>query len=456
MDERREEQERAGREELENWLRGSPWELEEGVGRVHPADLAEWMLDLDDEEAWRVLDALPPSGRAAVFAEMEDSLRGELVRRLTPRQLGAIVAEMPDDEAVDLLALADPQAREQVLSVVEHERAHELRVLAAFPEESAGGVMAVEVVSVPEEARVGDAIKRIKSEGEEVREGRGVWVVDGEGRPVGYLADRALLTHSIHTPVREVMSEPFTIEAQRDREEAAQLIQHYGLDELAVVDAAGMLIGTITAEDALEVAEEEASEDFHKLVGTGPQLQTRLSIRRRVFARLPLQGLTVLGGLATAWVLERTLAGEQGLSAESDLLRFVPIVIGLAGNVGIQASTILVRAFATGEVEPERERSVLVSEVLVGLAIGLLCGGATAVVTGWSEGGAGGWLFGGSVGLAICAAVTWAAFLGCAVPMVCRRAGIDPAIAAGPFLISVSDLSGTTLYVLIARLLVVS
>ncbi len=456
MDERREEERRVGRGELERWLAGAPAELAEGVRRVHPADLAEWMLDLGEEEAWRVLDALDPAGRAAVLEEMEDSLREELVRRLTPRQLGAIVAEMPDDEAVDLLALADREVAEQALAAVEQERARELRELAAFPEESAGGVMTVEVVSVPEDARVGDAIKRIKSEGEEVREGRGVWVVDAAGRPVGYLADRALLTHSIHEPVRDVMAEPFTIEADRDREEAAQLIQHYGLDELAVVDGAGVLIGTISADDALEVAEEEASEDFHKLVGTGPELQTRLPIRRRVVARLPLQAITVAGGLVTAWVLDLALAGEEGLSAESDLLRFVPIVIGLAGNVGIQASTILVRAFATGEVEPERERSVLVSEVLVGLAIGLLCGGATALVTGWSEGGAAGWLFGGAVGLAICAAVTWAAFLGCAVPMACRRVGIDPAIAAGPFLISVSDLSGTSLYVVIARLLVVS
>jgi magnesium transporter len=166
-----------------------------------------------------------------------------------------------------------------------------------------------------------------------------------------------------------------------------------------------------------------------------------------VIARLPLQGVTVLGGLATATIIDLALAaGGRELSRSEDFLRFVPIVIGLAGNVGIQASTILVRAFATGEVEPDRELSVLASESLVGLLIGLICGTLTAVAVGLLEGDARGFSFGAAVGCAIASAVCWAAVLGCLVPMSCRRLGIDPAIVAGPFLITVSDVSGTSLY----------
>ena len=209
--------------------------------------------------------------------------------------------------------------------------------------------------------------------------------------------------------------------------------------------------------DAQEVLEEEASEDILRLVGTSPELQTRLPILRRVLARLPLQGVAVLGGLTTAFIIEMVLKsanGEEQLSTGADLLRFLPIIIGLAGNVGIQASTILVRAFATGEVEADREVSVLMSETLVGLTIGSLCGTVTFSALALTGGGPDPMRFALAIGVAITVAVTWAAFLGCVVPMSCRRLGIDPAIVAGPFLVTVSDISGTALYLGVAGLLV--
>jgi len=305
-------------------------------------------------------------------------------------------------------------------------------------------------VTAPHGVRLGDVIKLIKTEGDEAEDGQGVFVVDDEGRPVGYLAYRQLITHSIHEEVRDVMALPVSILITADQEEAAGLVQHYQLEELAVVDASGVLVGAITADDALGVLEEEASEDFLKLVGAPADQPTRQSVGRRVVNRLPLQGVTVLGGLLTAWILgwER-----WGLPPGADLFRFIPIVIGLAGNVGIQCSTILVRGFATGEVERERELNVLRGEVSVGFFIGLICGVATTLITGFTESGVAGWSFAIAIGVAITVAVSWAALLGCIVPTVCRRIGIDPAVVAGPFLITVSDVSGTVLYLCVAAIL---
>lgn len=441
---------------LRELVGGPPGELAGALREVHPADLAEALLDLEDESAWQVFEALDTERRAELLSHADESLRALLVERLTPRQITEVVQELPGDEAVDLLALAEDHVAEQVLQSVDLELAQDLRELAAHPEESAGGVMTVEFVTVPSGARIGDAIKLIKQEGEEALEGRGVYVVDGDQRPVGYLSDRELLARSVHEPVEGVMARVPVVRVDQDQEEAVAIASHYGLRELAVVDARGKLVGTIPALDLLGVLEDETTEDFNKLVGIHGQEQTRLPIAQRVLTRMPLMGVTVVGGLVTAWILDMVLAGDgKEVNQNVDLLRFVPIVIGLAGNVGVQSSTILVRAFATGEVEPEREFSVLRAEVLVGLSIGLICGGATAIVTGTLEADQHGRIFGLAVGAAISIAVTFAALLGCLVPMTCRRIGIDPAIVAGPFLIAVSDVSGTALYLGVASLLLV-
>ena len=441
------------KEALLESLTGDGASLAELAGGVHNADLAEWMQDLADEDAWRVFVCLDIDSRAEVLEHAEDSLSSQLVERLTPRQLKDVVETLPADEVVDLLALADERIAEQVLGSVDDERARGLRELAAHAPDTAGGVMTTEVVAVPQGTRIGDAIKLIRTEGEEVEQGQGLFVLDEGRRPVGYVSDRMLLTHSIHSTVDEMMVEPIAVGLEVDQEEAAIQIEHYGLTELAVVDGAGALVGIISADDAIEVLEEEASEDILKIVGTSPVHQTRLPVLERVMGRLPLQGVTVAGGLATAAIIDLALGETADHSAAVDLLRFVPIVIGLAGNVGIQSSTILVRAFATGEVEPDREASVLATETLAGFLIGVICGSASWAVIAATDPSARTTAFPLAVGTAIAAAVTFAALLGCLIPVACRRVGIDPAVVAGPFLITVSDVSGTALYLAVAHLM---
>jgi len=443
------EQRVSPRETLELALEGSHDDLVTVLAELHEADIAEALLDLDDREGWEVFEALDLEKRAEVLSCAEDSTREQLLEQLTPRQIASIVENMAPDDVVDLLALSGNDVAERVLRNVAFERAKDLRRLAAYPAESAGGLMTTEFIVVDVGTRIGDAIKLLKHEALESDTGAGLFVVDRRRQPVGYVPDRELLRHSIHEDVDEVMSDPFTVPVGMDQEEVAQRIFKYGLNEIAVVDKTGAMVGVVHSDDAQDVLEDEASEDLLKIIGTSAEQQTRLPIHKRVRARLPLQGLTVVGGLITAWLIERVL-GEA--SKEADLLRFVPIIIGLAGNVGVQASTILVRAFATGEVEEERELSVLLSETFVGLLIGMLCGGATAValLLGDDEGAR----FALAIGVAIPCAVTFAAFLGCAVPMACRRTGIDPAIVAGPFLITVSDISGTALYLAVAGMVV--
>jgi magnesium transporter len=187
---------------------------------------------------------------------------------------------------------------------------------------------------------------------------------------------------------------------------------------------------------------------------SAPRLQTELPLAARVRSRLPVQALTVAGGLVSAWIL-RHLLGEPGPSiGNADLLRYVPIIIGLAANVGIQTATVLVRGFATGEVPRERERAAALGEIATGVVMAALVAAATVLVAGFVEGGhAAARRLLVSVGVAVFVCVSWASALACAIPIACRRAGWDPAIAAGPFLIALSDVSSAALYLVVARAL---
>ncbi|HJO26402.1 MAG: hypothetical protein CMK00_06905 [Planctomycetes bacterium] len=445
------------RQNLREALARGGVELEQLLAKWHAADLAEHLQDLDEVEVEAVFAHLSGEGRAEVLEYADDPLRSLIVGHMDAGTLVEIVQELPADEVVDLLALAEDAVAEEVLHRIDFRRSRSLRELLHYDPESAGGVMTTEFVTVPVDTRVGDAIKQLKVDAGQADEDVGVYVVDGDGRPVGYVADRDLLTHTIHAPVGEVMAEAFTIGAVADQEEAAHIIHKYGLEALAVVDATGVLLGVISSADAAEVLEEEASEDILRLVGTAPVHQTRLPVMTRVRHRIPLQAVTVAGGLVTARLLDYALPVESGAASNASLalLRYLPIIIGLAGNVGIQSSTILVRAFATGEVEEDREGAVFISEVLTGLTIGVLCGLATIPMAAWMEGTGGlmAWNFGLSIGAAITVAVTWAAMLGCAVPLGCKRLGSDPAVVAGPFLICLSDISGAAIFIVVARVL---
>ena len=425
---------------------------------VHPADLAAWLPELDEEDRERAFRVLGDEERAEVLLFAEDPMREDLLARMSVDQIVEIVEELPADEAVDLLALADDATSDQVLRSVDLERAKGLRELARYDAETAGGLMTTEFVTVPVDGFVSDAIKLIKQEeGPASEEEGGVFVVDADNKPVGFVSDRELLTTQIHTPIRDVMDEDvITASLETDQEEVAQLVNKYSLNALPIVDEDGVIVGIVSDEDALDVLQEEAEEDILKLVGTSAEDQTRLPILTRVRVRIPLQGLTVLGGLLTAWILDKALSGGEphadAASGATDVLRYLPIIIGLAGNVGIQSSTILVRAFATGELSEEREASVLGSEVLTGLLIGLLCGATTMLVASLLESGDDALRFGCAIGAAITVAVTWAALLGCVVPILCRRSGIDPAVVAGPFLITLSDISGAAIFVGVCHL----
>ncbi len=421
---------------------------------VHPADATEWLRDTDEEDRHRVFGALSPSVQAEILEYADETLTQSLIARLDAKHLGDVLEELPSDEAADVLVDADARVVNDALDQVSPETAEGLRTLLSHEPDTAGGVMATEFVATSIGQRVGDVVKDVRKVADELEPDLGVFVLDSARRPIGYLSDRALLTNKIHTPVEDVMVDPFIVVADDDQELVAKTVAKYALESIAVVDAEGAMLGVISADDVAEILEEEVSEDFARLTGAGSEgQQTRLPVLVRVRQRMPLMGITVLAGLASAKILAYALGSSDGADNETDIaeaiLRYLPLIVGLAGNVGIQSSTIFVRGFATGEVEPDRERSVFLTEWGVGTIIGFLCGTVTWLVAGFIESDTPG--LGVAVGTAVFASVTWASMLGGVVPIACRRWGIDPAIVAGPFLIAMSDVSGSAIYILVAR-----
>ena len=443
--------------ELKLRLAGGDEELTAFCAEVHFADIADWLQDLSEEECWRVFSVLDAEARAELLEYSEEAVRGPLVDRMSDSDFVGVLHEMQADDVADLLSMANEATTERVLRKIDFERAQGLRELIHYPPDTAGGLMTTEFATIGENTRIGDAIKEIKKqvqtdEGPSGEDGVGIWVVDEAGCPVGFVSDRDLLSHSIHDTVSEVMEGDIkTVTPEQDQEEVALVFRKYGMSEVPVVDRGGALIGVVAFEYAHEVLEEEASEDILRLVGTSPDEHTRLPVLTRVKHRLPMQPLTVLGGLLSAWVLDFALPEDTGSGVR--ILTYIPLIIGLAGNVGIQSSAVLVRALATGEVTPDRERAVFTSEVLVGTVIGLLCGIAAFVGAHLIEGEL---PFALAVGFAIAVSVTWASVLGSGITLLCPRVKIDPAIAAGPFLITISDVSGSAIFVTVAHLLLTS
>ncbi|MDF1837816.1 MAG: magnesium transporter [Planctomycetota bacterium] len=448
-------EEDGGRQRFLDLLEVSPEQAAVALSNAHSADAAVWLVDVDEEDAWRVFSILDAESQAGILEDAEDELTATLVGQMSSPDLREVVEELPSDEAVDLLAEADDRVVEDVLSNMDAEAADELRELIAYDPESAGGIMATEVITVQRGQRLGDVVKEIKKLGDEAEEDLGIFVVDPGNRPVGYLSDRDLLTHSIHETVNVVMVDPFVVAANVDQEDAARVIDRYGLQSLAVVNDEGAVVGVISAEDASEIRTEEADEDIARMVGTSTGHQTRLPVLTRVRQRMPLMGLTVLGGLLSAKLLALFTGGGDGPEsmATSDILRYLPLIIGLAGNVGIQSSTILIRGYATGEIEKQRQWRAIGGEIAVGLTIGLLCWLAVLLTTSGVETGQIISSFGMAVGAATPLAVALASLLGCLVPVGCSRLNLDPAIVAGPFLISFSDVTGSLIYIVIARAL---
>jgi len=356
-----------------------------------------------------------------------------------------LIATMEPDDAADLLETVPAPEAEALLRHVEAEDAAEIRELQGYAPDTAGGLMTPEVVRISQQATAPEIFEVVR--GTTDAETINVLFVTDREEMVGVCSIRDVILADPKIPARDWMTtEVIQVGPEEDQEEVIRLMETYHLVALPVVDRTGRLLGVITSDDALSALEEEADQDVLAMAGAGSATPTERSVLERVWARMPYLLVTLVGGIAAGWIIEalsRRFAVDAGVVSKTAQL--LPLVAGLAGNVGMQSAAVVLRGFATGEIHRSRVRGVIRDEITVALLNGILCGlmsGAMAMVIMEAES-----VRFLAVALSVALAATAAGTVGAVLPSACERFGIDPAIAAGPFITTLNDILGFTIYI---------
>jgi magnesium transporter len=413
--------------------------LQEAVAEMHPSDLADVVESLEDEHQVMLLSALPADLASETLAEMEEGdERAELLAALEPSKGAELLSELPDDDAADLVAELEPEERRRLLEALPLEDAGDIRGLLRYDEETAGGLMTTELVSVKVTLTAGQALDRVRVLGREVEDFYSVFVVDDHNRLLGTMRLDHLVTADPGSGVAGLVEPPVaTVLPDMDQEEVGRLIARYNLASIPVVNELGVLLGRITFDDVIDVMEAEHTEDILRLAGVGDPEALRSTWGETVRARLWwlfINLLTAFLAASVVWIFQGTVDRMVALAVA------MPIVAGMGGNAGTQALAVAVRSLALKEDLGGRAGLILVfREVGVGLVNGVILGVVTALAAlAMHES----MKFGLVVMLAMWGNLVVAGFAGSVVPMVLDRLGIDPAVASSVFVTTFTDMCG--------------
>lgn len=437
-------------DELEALIQpGREDDLETFLLLLHPADVADLIREVDPSTWAPILKHLPPENAATLLSELEPTEQEDFLKQINRKALGGILDEMETDDLADLLQELPQETATEVFKQIPSDEQEEVRELMAYDPESAGGIMQTELVSVPEKGTIQEAVEIVRKAREDVDPIITIFVVDEKGRYVGNLGFQNLVFSPPSASIAEVMEPKITeVTTDLDQEEVARVFDRYSLVEVGVVDRAGILRGRITADDVHEVLLEEAEEDMMVVAGAPPAEAEKVytgSALTVAGMRMPWLISTFCGGILASFILQRSESVFGNLVV---LLTFVPVITGMSGNVGSQSAMIMIRGLATGHIMKGDVVRNVMRDLTIGLIIAAVCGTlVTSLVSLWH----GSPMIGLCVGVALSVSMTTASILGSAEPPILERFGIDPAIAAGPLITTINDVTGVLIYSVVAR-----
>jgi magnesium transporter len=439
------------RDELQQLIREREQEGVRGLAeRVGPADWAQLIPQIDANEVAVLLQWLPDEEIPEIFEELDPAVAASILRTLSENEAAAVLGGMDPDDAVDIVDQLPDEDVDQILVRMKADDAAEIRALANYEPDTAGGLMTPEFVAVSRDARASEAMAAIRRLVDEAETVSYVYVVDAERRLLGVLSLYRLMLSPADAPVVDLMA-PTTVRvhAGADQETAARLLTDLNLLAIPVVDDDDHLLGIITEDDVADVIEAEATEDIERLGGSQP-----ITVPYRV-ASVPLLFRKRIGWLLLLFVAEAYTGTvlrdfQDELAAVVSLSFFIPLLIGTGGNVGSQTVTLIVRAMALGEVSLRDVGWIVFKEVRVGLLMGavmaLVAFGRAAILG-----------VGVDVGLVVSATILaiciWSATVAAVLPLALRRLRIDPAVVSAPLITTLVDGTGLVIYFSIARVL---
>lgn len=431
-------------------LKSDPSELNELTEELHPADLADMVARLEEDEVLVFFSALPVDRAADVAEYVEDSLRASLVTSLDPDRAARIVAAMNPDDRADVMADLDPEPAAAILSRIALPMRRETQELLAYEPNTAGGLMTTAFVALPQATRADHALALVRTQAQEKETIYSIYVIDQSSRVVGVVSLRELLAADSARRLNEIMEDNVVAcRPDMDQEEVARLISRYDLLALPVLDDEDHLLGIVTVDDVIDVLVAEATEDVQKMsaIATIEDPYFVAGFWEMMRKRVGWLVLLFLGEMLTSTALRHF---DEEFTKVASLVLFIPLIISAGGNAGSQSSTLITRSLATGEVRVGQFLAVFFREGFMGLALGAvlgLVGALRALIFHMPMG------ICGVVGLAVVGVVLNGCVVGSLAPLILKRAKLDPALMSAPFVASLCDVTGIVIYFTLAKMI---
>ena len=422
--------------------------LRELLHELHFADIAELLEELSSDEATYLIKILESELTSEALMELDDDVREKILSRLSPKEIAKELAEMDTDDAADIIAELDDAIQEEVINKLDdEERVADIIELLKYDEDTAGGLMAKELVQVKETWTVAGCVREMRRQAENVTRVHSIYVTNKEGKLKGRLSLKDLLTASEKSKISEVyIPKVDYVTVHTEGEEVARIMQKYDLEAIPVVDEDGLLVGRITIDDIVDFIKEEADKDYQMAAGISSDVEADDSVWELTRARLPWLILGLFGGLGSVYIMK---GFDEAITNYPILFFFTPLIAAMAGNVGVQSSAIIVQGLANDNV-----KGSLVNRLVKEVGLALINGTALSALV---------MLFGFIVGqdllVSIAIAVSMlsviivAALIGTFVPIILDRRGIDPAIATGPFITTSNDIFGIFLFFYLSKII---
>ncbi len=424
-------------------------ELKSLLNEFHYADIAEILDELDLDDALYVIKLLDSETTSDVLMELDEDTREKILRNLSAKEIAEEVEELDTDDAADIIAELPENRQDAVISqIVDEEHRAEIQELLAYDDDTAGGLMAKELVKVYETWTVAGCLRRIRGQAKEVTRVHSIYVVNKQEQLIGRLSLKDLIVAKSDQKIADIAKDSVDwVHVNDDVEDVAKVMAKYDLEAIPVVDDNQTLLGRITIDDIVDVLKEEADKDYQLAAGITQEVEADDSILQLTKARLPWLVLGLFGGLGSVFIMK---GFEEVMETVPSLFFYTPLIAAMAGNVGVQSSAIIVQGLANDNV-----RGSLIGRLLKEVGLALINGFALALLVV---------LFGFlisqnttesiAIATSMMSVIIVAALIGTFVPIILDKRGIDPAIATGPFITTSNDILGIYLFFVISGLII--
>lgn len=421
----------------------------------------ELFLDLHPTDQVNLFKMLEPAQRRIIYTNLTSEEFAEIFQGLELKEQKEILAEleypyavgmlnnMYSDDAADFLGEIDDQAAKKFLEHMDDEEAQDIQELLEYPDETAGAIMTTEYVAVTADEKVSDVLGKLREEAPDAETIYYLYVIDNDEKLVGVISLRDLIVAGLDQRIKEIMNTNIiSVSVLRDQEEVAKVIKDYNFLAVPVIDNNGVFVGIVTVDDVMDVLEEETTEDFADISAARGAVDLDMISLEAAKRRLPWLVLLLFIGMITAGIIG---SFEQTLGKFTILAVFIPLIGGMGGNIGTQSLAVVVRGLALERLSRKRVYQLIKRELGTGMIIGVICGILVSLISQVVTGGHP--VLGFIVGFSLFCVLVVSTLIGTIIPLIINHFKLDPAVASGPFITTVNDIVGLTIYFSIATML---